>query len=204
METQNWVLVVSLGLPALALVLRLATQLRKPKLKVVSAYANPRTHRLDLECTHVGSRLGYSGVCDVTVDGAVFDETTRWQRFWQRLKFWHQHSPQDLNIYYDNWREPYRFCYPDPPKISVGDTSKFSVSTYEIWNGEEMSSCEQKMREALPKKTSRIGIRDSLGNIHWADRKTTDGIREDFCKRIAEIRCEAEQTRNRTAVWYTS
>lgn len=203
METQDWALVVSFvsaGLSALALGLTLATLLRKPRLKVVSAYANPRTHRLDLECTHVGSRLGYSGVCEVTVADAVFDETTRWQRFWQRLKFWHKHSPQGLNIYYDNWRAPHRFCYPNPPKISVGDTSKFSVSTYEIWNCEEMSSCEQKMREALPKKTSRIGIRDSLGNIHWADRKTTDGIREAFCNRIAEICRAAEQTRNRSTV----
>ena len=205
MESQSPNLAIVISIIAIVIsgasfAVNIATLLRRPKLKVVSAYANPRTHRLDLECTHVGSRLGYSGVCDVTVDGVVFDETTRWQRFWQRLKFWHQHSPQGLNIYYDNWREPYRFCYPDPPKISVGDTSKVSVSTYEIWNWEEMSSCEKKMREALPKKTSRIGIRDSFGNIHWADRKTTDGIREDFCKRIAEIRCEAEQTRNRSTV----
>lgn len=200
METQDWVLVVSLGLPALALFLRLATLLRKPRLKVVSADANPRTHRLDLECTHVGSRLGYSGVCEVTVADAVFDETTRWQRFWERLKFWHKHSPQGLKIYCDNWRTPHRFCYPDPPKISVGDTSKFSVFTDAIWNWEEMSSCEQKMREALPKKTFRIGIRDSLGNIHWADRKTTDGIREVFCRHIAKICREAEQTRNRSTV----
>lgn len=190
METQDWALVVSFvsaGLSALALGLTLATLLRKPRLKVVSAFPYPQINSLELECTHMGSWLGTSGVCDVTVDGAVFDETTRWQRFWHRLKFWHKHSPQGLKIYYDNWHPPHRFCSPDPPKISVGDTSKFSVYTYEIWNWEEMSSCEQKMREALPKKTSRIGIRDSLGNIHWADRKTTDGIREVFCRHIAKV-----------------
>ena len=77
-------------------------------------------------------------------------------------------------------------------KLSVGDTSHLSVFTDAIWNGEEMSPWEKKMRDALPKKTSRIGIRDSLGNIHWADRKTTDGIREKFLRHIAEICREAE------------
>ena len=192
METQDWVLVVSLGVPALALVLRLATQLREPKLKVVSADANPRTHKLDLECTHVGSWLGTSGVCDVTVDGAVFDETTRWQRFWQRLKFWRRRIPQDLAIHVQNWNGQIYIGNPTPKKLSVGDTSHLAVFTDAIWNWKELSFCEEKMREALPKKTSRIGIRDSLGNIHWADRKTTDGIREKFLRHIAEICREAE------------
>ena len=196
MKRQDWALV----LPVLTLGLTVVTLLRKPKLKVVSAYASPRTHRLDLACTHVGSRLGSSGVCDVTVAGAVFDETTRWQRFWQRLKFWHQHSPQDLGIYVDTWIGTPRACNPNPPKISVGDTSKFSVPTNAIWDWEEMSSCEKKMRDALPKKTSRIGIRDSLGRIHWADRKTTDRIRQVFCRHIAEICRKAEQKSNSRTV----
>ena len=189
--------IIAIVISGSSLVVTIATLLRKPKLKVISASFYPRINSLDLECTHVGSRLGYSGVCDVTVVGAVFDETTRWQR----LKFWRRRSPQNLRIYVDTWhRSTPRFCSPDPPKISVGDTSKFSVYTHAIWDWEEMSSCEKKMRDALPKKTSRIGVRDSLGSIHWADRKINDRIHEDFCRHIEQICREAEQTRNRSAV----
>lgn len=188
--------IIAIVISGSSLVVTIATLLRRPKLKVVSVRLYPRMNCLEFECTHIGSWLGYSGVCDITIKGAVFDETT----CGQRLKFWQRRSPQDLDIYVEPWHRIPHPCYPDPAKISVGDTSKFSVYTHAIWNWEEMSSCEKKMRDALPKKTSRIGIRDSLGRIHWADRKTTDGIRKAFCQHIEQICREAEQTRNRSAV----